>query len=81
MNHLFLIPHNHKYKLSKNENGLLKFAHADVKLYFFRWLVGLFQWKHNLRNDQNSILRILFIFCETKYTKISMKHITLRVSL
>ena len=35
MKQLFLIRHNHKYKLSKGENGLVKFVHADLKLYFF----------------------------------------------
>ena len=34
MNYLFLIRHNHKYKLSKGENGLLKFVHADVNYTF-----------------------------------------------
>ena len=65
MKHLFLIRHNHKYKLSKGENGLLKFVHAEVKLYFFRWLVELFQWRNNLKIDQTSILRSLLIFYET----------------
>ena len=65
MKKLFLIRHSHKYKLSKGENGLLEFVHADVELYFFRWLVGLFQWRHKLKIDQNSILWSLFIFYET----------------
>ena len=65
MKQLFLTRHNHKYKLSKGENSLLKFVHADVELYFFGWLVGLFQWRHNLKINQNSILRSLFLFYET----------------
>ena len=62
MKQLFLIRHNHKYKLSKGENGLFKFVNADVELYFFEWLVGLFEWEHNLKTDQNSMLRSLFLF-------------------
>ena len=54
--------HNHKYKLSKGKNGLFKFVNADVELYFFEWLVGLFEWEHNLKTDQNSMLRSLFVF-------------------
>ena len=34
MKQLFLIPHNHNYKLSKGENRLVKFVHTDVELYF-----------------------------------------------
>ena len=65
MKQLFLIRHNHKYKLSHGENELVKFLHADVELYFFGWLVGLFQWKHNFKINQNSILWSLFLFYET----------------
>ena len=64
MKQLLLIRHNHKGKLSKGENGLFKYVHADVILYFFGWLVGLFQWRHNLKIDQNSILLGLFLFYE-----------------
>ena len=54
MKQLFLKRHNHKYKLSKDENGLVKFLHADLKLYFLGWLVGLFQWKHkNIKVNKN----------------------------
>ena len=31
---LFFMCHNHKYKLSKSENGLVKFVHADVNYIF-----------------------------------------------
>ena len=65
MKQLFSIRHNRKYKLSKGDNGLVKFLHADVELYFFRWLVGLLQWKHNFKINQNSILWSLFLFYET----------------
>ena len=39
MKQLFLMRHNYKCKLSKRENGLVKFVHADVKLHFF-WVAG-----------------------------------------
>ena len=34
MKQLFLIRHNHKYKPSKGENGLVRFLHADVNYTF-----------------------------------------------
>ena len=36
------VRHNHKYKLAKGENGLVKFVHADVELYFFLVTGGIF---------------------------------------
>ena len=35
MKQLFLIPHNHNYKLSKGENRLVKFVHTDLNYIFF----------------------------------------------
>ena len=62
---LFLIHHNHKYKPSKGENGLVKFVHADVG-YFLRVARGIAsQSRHDLKFYQNSILRQLFLFHET----------------
>ena len=34
MKQFFLIRRNHKYKLCKGENGLVKFVHADVDYTF-----------------------------------------------
>ena len=42
MKQFFLIRHNCKYKLSKGENGCLKFVYDDVELYLFGWLMELF---------------------------------------
>ena len=39
---LFLIRHNHKYKPSKGENGLVRLVHADVD-YFLGVARGLFR--------------------------------------
>ena len=62
MKQLFLIPRNHNYKLSKGENRLVKFVHADVNYIFLEWLVAVLQWRHNLKFNQNSILqRLLFL--------------------
>ena len=60
-----IIP-NHKYKLSKGENGLVKFVHVDVKQYFFGVAGGIVsQRRHNLKFDQNSILGDYF--CSMKH--------------
>ena len=65
MKQLFLIRHNHKYKPSKGENELVKFVHVDVE-YFWGVARGFVsQRRHNLKFDQNSILRKLFLFYET----------------
>ena len=62
---LFLIRHNHKYKPSQGENGLVKFVHAHVE-YFLRVARGIVsQRRYNLKFDQNSILWKLFLFYET----------------
>ena len=61
MKHLFLIRHNHKYKLSKGENGLLKFVHAGVNYTF---LCGWWDCFNGDIIDQNSILLSFFIFYE-----------------
>ena len=42
MKQFFLIRHNCKYKLSKGENGCLRFVHDDVELFLFGWLMELF---------------------------------------
>ena len=66
MKQLFLIPHNHNYKLSKGENRLVKFVHTDVNYIFWGWLVTVLQWRHNLKFNQNSILETIFFAMKHK---------------
>ena len=62
MKQLILRCHNHKCKLCKGENGLVKFVNAEVE-----YLAGgiVLQVWHNLKFDQSSILWKSFLFFET----------------
>ena len=62
MKQLILRCHNHKCKLCKGENGLVKFVHVEVE-----YLAGgiVLQLWHNLKFDQSSILWKSFLFFET----------------
>ena len=49
------VRHYHNYKIRTCWCGII--------LFWVVWV--LFQWRHNLKIDQNSILRRLFLFYET----------------
>ena len=64
MNQLFQIRHNHKFKHCKGVNELMELM---LRWNIFLLLTGgiVLHRSHNLKFDQNSLLRRSFIFYET----------------